>query len=258
MNETTQFLVSHGPPLVFAAVFLDQIGLPLPVIPWSLAAGALFTAGKFSPFWRLGLTVLACLIADTLWFYLGRYRGHRVLGLLCRISLEPDSCVRRTQNLYTRYGLQGVVLAKFVPGLSTVVPPLAGMSGVKSGRFLLADGAGSLLYGGCFIFLGYLFCNQIQVIAAALVEIHVDQLYGDFQRPDHAAAVLAMRFAFFDSANGVPGSALLQKGYSRDIPLKAPTAAALIEGWNEALAQTLDSARLDFGRAGASPPKPGG
>jgi membrane protein DedA with SNARE-associated domain/rhodanese-related sulfurtransferase len=171
MNDTTQFLVSHGLPLVFAAVFLDQIGLPLPAIPWLLAAGALSATGKFSPFLGLGITVLACLLADTLWFYLGRYRGHRVLGLLCRISLEPDSCVRRTQNVYARYGLRGVVVAKFVPGLSTVAPPLAGMSGVKAGRFLLADGAGSVLYGGCFILLGYLFSNQIQRVAAALASI---------------------------------------------------------------------------------------
>jgi uncharacterized lipoprotein YmbA len=88
-----------------------------------------------------------------------------------------------------------------------------------------------------------------------LVEIHVDQLYGDFQQPDHAAAVLAMRFAFFDSSNGVPAGVLLERGYSRDIPLKAPTPAALIEGWNQALAQILDSALLDFGRAGANAPK---
>jgi len=163
--------VSHGLPLVFAAVFLDQLGLPLPAIPWLLAAGALSATGKFSPFLGLAITVLACLLADMLWFCLGRYRGHRVLGLLCRISLEPDSCVRRTQNLYTRYGLRGVVVAKFVPGLSTVAPPLAGMSGVKAGRFLLVDGVGSLLYGGCFILLGYLFSNQIQRIAAALAGI---------------------------------------------------------------------------------------
>jgi uncharacterized lipoprotein YmbA len=90
----------------------------------------------------------------------------------------------------------------------------------------------------------------------ALVEIHVDQLYGDFQQPGHAAAVLAMRLAFFDSANGVPGKVLLEQGYSRDIPLKAPTAAALIEGWNQALGQILDSALLDFGRAGTNAPKP--
>ena len=171
MSETTLFLVKHGPPLVFAAVFLDQIGLPLPAIPWLLAAGALSAAGRHGPLLWIGITVLACLLADLLWFYLGRYRGHRVLGLLCRMSLEPDSCVRRTQNIYTRYGLAGVVVAKFVPGVSTLAPPLAGMSGVTTGRFLLADGAGSLLYGSCFVLLGYLFSNQIQRIAVALASV---------------------------------------------------------------------------------------
>jgi len=168
MTETSQFLVNHGPPIVFAAVFLEQMGLPLPAVPVLLAAGALSATGKFSPLLGLGVAVLACLIADTFWFYLGRYRGHRVLGLLCRISLEPDSCVRRTQNVFTRYGLRGVVVAKFVPGLSTVAPPLAGMSGVGFGRFLLADGLGSFLYGGSFLFLGYLFSNQIQQLTAAV------------------------------------------------------------------------------------------
>ena len=141
MNETTQFLINHGPPVVFVAVFLEQMGLPLPVIPLLLAAGALSATGKFSPLLGLGITVLACLIADTFWFYLGRYRGHRVLGLLCRISLEPDSCVRRTQNVFTRYGLRGLVVAKFVPGLNTVAPPLAGMAGVQVSRFLFAGRA---------------------------------------------------------------------------------------------------------------------
>jgi membrane protein DedA with SNARE-associated domain/rhodanese-related sulfurtransferase len=156
---------------VFGAVFLEQMGLPLPVAPLLLAAGALSATGQFSPLFGLGITVLACLIADTFWFYLGRYRGHRVLGLLCRISLEPDSCVRRTQNVFTRYGLRGVVVSKFVPGLGTVAPPLAGLAGVKVSRFLLADGLGSVLYGGSFLFLGYLFSNQIQEIAAALAQI---------------------------------------------------------------------------------------
>src|ERR1022692_1177077 len=151
MNEATLFLIRYGPLLVFTVVFLDQMGVPLPAVPWLLAAGALSATGQFSLLLWLGITVLACLIADLIWFYLGRHRGHRVLGLLCRISLEPDSCVRRTQNMYARYGLRGVVVAKFLPGLSTVVPPLAGMAGVSAGRFLSVDAVGSLLYGGCFI-----------------------------------------------------------------------------------------------------------
>ena len=104
-------------------------------------------------------------------FYLGRFRGNQVLNLLCRISLEPDSCVRRTQNVFTRYGLRGVLVAKFVPGMSTVAPPLAGMSGISAGRFLLVDAAGSLLYGGGLLGFGYFFSHQIDQIGAAITRI---------------------------------------------------------------------------------------
>ncbi len=171
MTGSSQFLVSHGLPLLLGVVFLEQMGLPLPAVPFLLAAGALSATGRFSPLLGVGVTVMACLAADVTWFYLGRYRGNQVLGLLCRISLEPDSCVRRTQNLFTRYGPRGLLLAKFVPGLNTVAPPLAGMSGMDVGRFLVVDGVGSLFYGGCFIYLGYFFSNQIQEIAAALAGI---------------------------------------------------------------------------------------
>jgi membrane protein DedA with SNARE-associated domain len=113
MNETAQFLVRYGPALVFAAVFLEQLGLPLPALPWLLAVGALSTTGKFSPLLGLGITVLACLLADTFWFYLGRSRGHRVLGLLCRVSLDYCSCPNevssaRVAMLLRRKGIAAV------------------------------------------------------------------------------------------------------------------------------------------------------
>lgn len=147
------------------------MGVPIPAVPWLLAAGALAAAGKFHWFMALDLSILACLIADFFWFYLGRYRGTQVLSLLCRLSLEPDSCVRKTVNLFTRYGLRGILASKFVPGMSTITPPLAGMSGVTAGQFLLYDGLGSLLYAGSFILLGYAFSNQITQIGAALAHI---------------------------------------------------------------------------------------
>jgi membrane protein DedA with SNARE-associated domain/rhodanese-related sulfurtransferase len=171
MTQTTQFLIDHGLPLVFGAVFVEQIGLPLPALPWLLAAGALSATGQFNFPLGLAVTVLACLVADAFWFYLGRHRGNQVLGLLCRISLEPDSCVRRTQNVFTRYGLRGLLVAKFLPGLNTVAPPLAGMSGMSASRFLSVDAAGSLLYGGCFLGVGYLFSHQIEQIGAAITRI---------------------------------------------------------------------------------------
>jgi membrane protein DedA with SNARE-associated domain/rhodanese-related sulfurtransferase len=171
MTQTSQFLINHGLPLVFAAVLVEQMGLPLPALPWLLAAGALSAGGKFNLLAGLGVTVLACLVADAFWFYLGRYRGNQVLSLLCRISLEPDSCVRRTQNVFTRYGLRGVLVAKFLPGMSTVAPPLAGMSGIRADRFLFVDGVGALLYGGSLLGFGYFFSHQIDQIAAAIARI---------------------------------------------------------------------------------------
>jgi len=171
MTETTQFLIKHGLPLVFGAVLIEQLGLPVPSLPWLLAAGALSAAGKFNLPAGIAVVVAACLMADCLWFYLGRYRGNQVLGLLCRISLEPDSCVRRTQNVFTRYGLRGIAVAKFVPGMNTVAPPLAGMAGVKIGHFVLVDGFGSLLYGSCLLGLGYVFSGQIEQVGAAVAQI---------------------------------------------------------------------------------------
>jgi membrane protein DedA with SNARE-associated domain/rhodanese-related sulfurtransferase len=116
----------------------------------------------------LGAATLSSLLADMIWFYFGRYYGHRVLNLLCRISLEPDSCVRRTQDIFTRNGMRGVVAAKFIPGLSTLAPPMAGSAGVKASRFLLFDGLGSLLYAGAFMLLGALFSRQLEQVINAL------------------------------------------------------------------------------------------
>lgn len=176
MNDIRLFLIHHGAPIVFGAVLVEQLGLPLPSLPWLLAAGALSATGKLNFATAVLMALLACLIADALWFYLGRFRGSKVLGLICRISLEPDSCVRRTQNMFTKYGWRGIVVAKFVPGLSTVAPPLAGMSNMNAARFLAIDAVGSLLFGGGFICLGYFFSNQLEQIGAALSGIGTSAL----------------------------------------------------------------------------------
>src|SRR5216117_1860949 len=171
MNETLEFLVRHGAAVLFAAVFVEQMGVTLPAAPWLLTAGALAATGRISWFVALGAATLGSLLADLIWFYLGRYGGHRVLDLLCRISLEPDSCVRRTQDVFTRYGMRGVVAAKFIPGLSTLAPPLAGSSGVGAPWFFFFDGLGSLLYAGSFILLGALFSRQLEQVIAALASL---------------------------------------------------------------------------------------
>ena len=168
MSETLGFLVRHGPAVLFAAVFIEQIGVPLPAAPWLLAAGALSATGEMNWFGALCTATLGSVLADLIWFYLGRYGGNGVLSFLCRISLEPDSCVRRTQDIFRRYGMRGVIAAKFIPGLSTLAPPLAGSSGVRASRFFFFDTLGSLLYAGCFVLLGVLFSRQLEQIINAL------------------------------------------------------------------------------------------
>src|SRR5882762_1921928 len=171
MNEVLDFLVRHGAAVLFAVVFIEQMGVPLPATPWLLAAGALAGAGKMNWVVGLGAAAFGSVVADFIWFYLGRHYGNRVLNLLCRISLEPDSCVRRTQDVFTRYGMRGVVAAKFIPGLSTLAPPLAGSSGVSAPRFFLFDGLGSFLYPASFMLLGALFSRQLEEVIAALASL---------------------------------------------------------------------------------------
>ena len=134
-------------------------------------AGALSASHEFNLPLGIAISVIACPIADGFWYYLGRRCGTQVLGLLCRISLEPDSCVRRTLDVFSRYGMRGVVVAKFVPAMSTITPPLAGVSGLGLRRFFFFDGLGSLLYCGLFILLGYFFANQITQIGVAVSHI---------------------------------------------------------------------------------------
>ena len=171
MNEALEFLVRHGPTVVFLAVFVEQMGIPLPAAPWLLAAGASAVTGRMH--WLPALTagVAGSMIADVIWFYLGRHGGQRVLNFLCRVSLEPDSCVRRGQDLFARYGMGGVVAAKFIPGVSTLAPPLAGLSHTNAGRFFFFDFLGSVLYAGGFILLGAVFSRQLEQVIAALASL---------------------------------------------------------------------------------------
>ena len=146
MNDITRFLIGHGGLVLFSIVFAEQAGLPLPSAPWLLAAGALSASGKLNPALAIGVTAVAALLADSLWFYVGRRGGQRVLRLFCRLSLARNSCVGRTKNLFARHGLETLVAAKFLPGLGAVMPPLAGALGMSTSRFLFFDGLGSLFY----------------------------------------------------------------------------------------------------------------
>ena len=165
MNETLTFLLRHGYAVLFAFVLAEQVGLPIPAVPVLLAMGALAGQGRFSLAAALLVAVLAALLGDLLWYQLGRHRGHAVLNLICRISLEPDSCVRRTEDVFARQGARALLFSKFVPGLNIAAPPLAGMFRMRLGVFLLWDGAGALAWAGAFSMVGYLFSGQLEAVA---------------------------------------------------------------------------------------------
>lgn len=171
MDETFQFLIHHGYSVLFLWVLAEQLGLPLPATPLLLAAGALAGAGQMNLSLAIAIAVLASLLGDLSWYEFGRRRGGKVLNLLCRISLEPDSCVRKTENAFVRHGSRSLLIAKFVPGLNTMAPPLAGIIGMRLGRFLVFDAMGALLYIGSFIGLGFVFSDQLEKVAARIANL---------------------------------------------------------------------------------------
>jgi membrane protein DedA with SNARE-associated domain len=166
MHETLQFILRHGYVVLFGWVFAEQLGLPVPAIPILLAAGALAGSGRMNLGTAIALAVLAAAMSDLLWYELGRHRGIRVLQFLCRISLEPDSCVRTTQRVFARQGARSLLAAKFIPGLGTAAPPMAGVVGMRPSRFLVFDTLGAALWAGTYLGAGYVFSDQLESIAA--------------------------------------------------------------------------------------------
>ena len=161
MQQLAVYVSRYGISLVFIVVFLEQLGLPIPAMPVLIVAGALTMEKDLSLVQVLLVSLAASLIADAAWFLLGRRFGFRVLKTICRVSLSPDSCVRQTTTIFEKYGLPSLVVAKFVPGFSTVAPPLAGAIRARILPFLLFDGAGALVWAGAGVGAGALFHKAI-------------------------------------------------------------------------------------------------
>jgi membrane protein DedA with SNARE-associated domain len=166
MNAIVQFVLKHGYSLLFAALFAHQIGLPLPGPLFLLAVGALAATGKLSLVAALGLAVAACVLADWVWYEAGRRRGDKVLHFIHRLARDPDAHDRRAKEIFARYGPSLLMLAKFVPGLDAVAPPLAGTSRTSRLRFLAFDAVGAGLYSGAYAGLGYVFSHDLNRAAA--------------------------------------------------------------------------------------------
>lgn len=159
-----EYLAEHGYAALFGIVLAEQLGAPLPAIPVLLAVGALLGSRGYTAPTALLIAVFASLFADTVWFLIGKRKGVSVLKLLCRISLEPDSCVSSSRHWFRRFGAWLLVIAKFIPGLSTVAPPMAAISKMSLWRFLLSDGLGSALWASVFLGLGFVFRAELELV----------------------------------------------------------------------------------------------
>jgi len=166
MNDIVQLVMKHGYSVLFGALFAHQLGLPVPGPLFLLAAGALAAAGKLGLVAALVLAIIAAVLGDWPWYEAGRRHGDRVLHFIHRLARDPDAHDRRAKETFARYGPPILVIAKFVPGLDAVTPPLAGISRTSRIRFLGLDAVGAGLYSGAYTALGYVFSHDLQRAAA--------------------------------------------------------------------------------------------
>jgi len=169
--DPVELLVRWGLGLVFAAVVAEQSGLPVPAVPVLVSAGALAQEGGLRPEAVLLTAIAACLVADHGWYVAGRWRGRALLAGLCRVSLSPDTCVRRTDDLITRYGGGLLVVSKFVPGVSAVAIPTAASMGLRYWRFLAFDGLGCVAWCSAYLGLGMIFSAEVQRLLDSMANV---------------------------------------------------------------------------------------
>lgn len=173
MNELSPLLVSHAGIAIFATIFAEQMGVPLPAAPVLVAAGALAADGAVNPGLALGLTFAGCVLADAIWYFVGVRGGSKLVRLICRLSLGDDSHVENARRFFAKYGMSAIAGAKFVPGLCLLMPALAGAFRIGTARFLRFDALGSLLYGVSYLGLGFLFKDEVHHVIQFLSQFGV-------------------------------------------------------------------------------------
>lgn len=174
--QITQTLRQDAVTVVFLNVLLQQLGLPVPAVPTLLLAGSLALTSS-SLIQVLAAAVVASVLADWLWYWSGKMFGYRVLAGLCKLSINPSSCVSQTEARFIRWGISSLVVAKFIPGFSTVAPPIAGALRMSQAGFLLAAGVGAGLWAGAALSAGWLLQDAVQS-AIAMLDRHAARALG--------------------------------------------------------------------------------
>jgi membrane protein DedA with SNARE-associated domain/rhodanese-related sulfurtransferase len=172
--------------ILWVVVFARQACLPVPANLFLLTAGALARGGELNMLLVLVIGVLGCLAGDLVWFEAGRHWGRQIIRVLCVFSSDPHYCAQRAHSTYARWGLRSLIVAKFIPGLGSVTPPLAGIEGSSRLAFLAYDSLGSLLWSGLYAVLGYLFASRLAIIALSMAR------FGDV-----LVAVVGIPLAFY-------------------------------------------------------------
>ena len=171
MEEITGLLAEHGVLLVFVNVVLAQVGVPLPAVPLLVVAGALVQKGELALPVLLGVSVAGSLLGDVPWYFAGRRYGYPILKTLCRVAIEPDICVKQTENIYERWGAPSLVFAKLIPGFATVAPPLAGTMRLPLAPFVAYSALSAALWAGIALGAGMLFHTEVEAALAWLREM---------------------------------------------------------------------------------------
>jgi membrane protein DedA with SNARE-associated domain/rhodanese-related sulfurtransferase len=168
MSLLLNLIEQYGLWLVFANVLALQLGAPVPAYPTLIVVGAVSARGDFSAVQVVIVAIMASLLADLVWYFAGANLGRRVLRLMCRISLSPDSCVRQTEDIYERLGAPSLMFAKFVPGFAAVATSMAGIVRTKMASFVVFDAIGALLWSGLAVALGWIFRDAVDEVLAVL------------------------------------------------------------------------------------------
>jgi membrane protein DedA with SNARE-associated domain/rhodanese-related sulfurtransferase len=173
MDDLIALVALYGVPLVLAVTFAARIGAPVPASPLLIVVGALSASGRMPLAGALAAAIVGNILGDAPWFWAGRRYGYRVLRLLCRISMSPDSCVRQSESFISRWGGSSLIAAKFVPGISVVAPPMAGALGMSNAMFLAYETIAAAIWAFVYLGLGFLFSDRIQQLLELLSELGV-------------------------------------------------------------------------------------